>query len=82
MNIEYRRSGDDCLGQVYLALSYLELHVGQQEMLKKKTEVSLIMNIFNLYYVYLSLYIFLNYAGKDDFFKTTYQEQFMYEGNS
>jgi hypothetical protein len=32
-------SGTDSLGQIYLALSYLELYVSQQETLKKKTEV-------------------------------------------
>ena len=39
-------SGTDSLGQIYLALSYLEFYVSQQEMLKKKTEVSLLFNYF------------------------------------
>ena len=45
-------SGVDLLGQVYLALAYLELYVSQQEMLKIKTEVSLVMNILFFMYIY------------------------------
>ena len=45
-------SGVDSLGQVYLALAYLELYVSQQEMLKIKTEVSLVMNILFFMYIY------------------------------
>ena len=73
-------SGVDSLGQVYLALAYLELYVSQQEMLKKKTEVSLIMSFINLFIFILVRFFY--YAGRDGFFGTTYQERFKCGGTS
>lgn len=39
-------ASEDIQGQVYLALAYLELYVTQQELLKKKTEVQVQIDIY------------------------------------